>query len=249
MCSSPASSRRYSARVRGRRGAPAGASWPSSRLLLPLRDRVRNVRLTDHRVLQRGFNDAWRRTRVGAGPTEEFLGVYSGRINRESWGSPTITLPVSFAEQDMGKPTIAQSHSETIERREDPILRREVVLPVHHSAGQLARAALDEAIPPPALNGRSDDPRVAVSELVSNAVRHAGLVANSDLIHLRIEADDDHVRVEVEQRTSAGDVEVVLPRVTQDRFGGFGLQLVQASADAWGFEPGPPGCVWFEFRV
>ena len=149
----------------------------------------------------------------------------------------------------VGKLLPPKTYCETLERREALILRREVALPVHHSAGRLARAALDEAIPPPALNGRSDDPRDAVSELVSNAVRHAGLVANSDLIHLRIEADDDHVRVEVEQRTSAGDVEVVLPRVTQDRFGGFGLQLVQASADAWGFEPGPPGRAWFEFRV
>ncbi|HET9310221.1 MAG TPA: ATP-binding protein [Actinomycetota bacterium] len=118
---------------------------------------------------------------------------------------------------------------------------------MHQSAGRIARAALDEAVPPPALNGRSDDPRLALSELVSNAVRHAGLEANSELI-LRVESDDAHVRVEVEQPTSAGDVELVLPRFTQGRFGGFGLQLVQALADSWGFEPGPPGRVWFEFR-
>ena len=123
------------------------------------------------------------------------------------------------------------------------------MLPVHHTAGQLARSALDDAIPPPALNGRSDDPRLAVTELVSNAVRHAGIRANAGLIHLRIEADDDHVRVEVEQPTSASGVEMVDPRFAEGRSGGFGLRLVQASADAWGFEPGPPGRVWFEFRV
>jgi anti-sigma regulatory factor (Ser/Thr protein kinase) len=123
------------------------------------------------------------------------------------------------------------------------------MLPVHHTAGQLARSALDDAIPPPALNGRSDDPRLAVTELVSNAVRHAGIEANAGLIHLRIEADDDHVRVEVEQPTSANGVEMVDPRLTEGRSGGFGLRLVQASADVWGFEPGPPGRVWFEFRV
>ena len=147
-----------------------------------------------------------------------------------------------------GKPLTAQTHSERLEGREDPILRREVVLPVSHVAGQLARSALDDAIPPPALNGRSDDPRLAVTELVNNAVRHAGLEANAGLIHLRIEADDDHVRVEVEQPTSASEVDVVDPRFTEST-GGFGLRLVQASADAWGFEPGPPGRVWFEFRV
>ena len=108
---------------------------------------------------------------------------------------------------------------------------------------------MDEAIPPPALNGRSDDPRLAVSELVNNAVRHAGLEANSGLIRLRIEADDAHVHVEVEQPTSASGVHIVERPGTDGRSGGFGLQLVQASADTWGFEPGPPGRVWFEFRV
>jgi anti-sigma regulatory factor (Ser/Thr protein kinase) len=108
---------------------------------------------------------------------------------------------------------------------------------------------LDDAIPPPALNGRSEDPRLAVTELVSNAVRHEGLDPDTALIHLRIDADDDHVRVEVEQPTSASDVEVIDTRVREGRPGGFGLRLVQASADGWGFEPGPPGRVWFEFRI
>ena len=120
---------------------------------------------------------------------------------------------------------------------------------MHHTAGQLARSALDDAIPPPALNGRSDGPRLAVTELVSNAVRHAGMEANEGSIHLRIEADDDHVRVEVEQPTSARAVHVVERSGTDPRPGGFGLALVEASADDWGFEPGPPGRVWFEFRA
>lgn len=120
---------------------------------------------------------------------------------------------------------------------------------MHRSAGRLARAALDEAIPPPALNGRSDGPRLAVSELVNNAVRHAGMQPNSGLLHLRIEADDDHVHVEVEQPTSASGVHIVERPGTEGRSGGFGLALVKASADTWGFEPGPPGRVWFEFRV
>jgi anti-sigma regulatory factor (Ser/Thr protein kinase) len=124
-----------------------------------------------------------------------------------------------------------------------------VVLPVHHSAAQLARAALDDAIPPPALNGRSDDARLAVTELVTNAVRHAGLENDADLIHLRIEADDDHVHVEVEQPTSASGVHLVERRGNDARVGGFGLSLVRASADSWGFDPGPPGRVWFELKV
>jgi anti-sigma regulatory factor (Ser/Thr protein kinase) len=119
---------------------------------------------------------------------------------------------------------------------------------VHHSAGHLARDALDDAIPPPALNGRSEDPRLAVTELVSNAVRHAGLQPAVGFIHLRIEADDDHVRVEVEQPTSARGAHIVDRAAAAERAGGFGLRLVAASADTWGVEPGPPGRVWFEFR-
>ena len=78
-------------------------------------------------------------------------------------------------------------------------------------------------------------------------MRHAGLETDEASI-LRIEADDDHVRVEVEQPTSASDVHVVERSSADLRPGGFGLGLVEASADEWGYEPGPPGRVWFEFR-
>jgi anti-sigma regulatory factor (Ser/Thr protein kinase) len=129
------------------------------------------------------------------------------------------------------------------------ILRREMVLPADRHAAQQARAALDEAIPPSALEGRSEDPRLALTELVSNAVRHAGLEHGQAVISLLIEAYDDHVRVQVEQPTSAGDVHVVERPDIGENPGGFGLRLVQASADSWGYEPGPPGRVWFEFRT
>lgn len=117
------------------------------------------------------------------------------------------------------------------------------------SASLLARSALNEALPPPALDGRFEDVRLAASELATNAVRHAGLVPQEDEIRMVIETDEVHVRVEVEQRTPAGQVRVVPPSVEQVRVGGFGLHLVQSTADAWGYEPGPPGRVWFEFRT
>jgi hypothetical protein len=129
------------------------------------------------------------------------------------------------------------------------ILRREVILPAGPSAPLLARSALDDAIPPPALNGRSDDARVAISEITANAVRHAELVPGNDEIRMTITADDHHVRVDVEQRTPARQVRVIPPDAEPDRIGGFGLHLVDRLADDWGYEPGPPGRVWFEFRV
>jgi anti-sigma regulatory factor (Ser/Thr protein kinase) len=129
------------------------------------------------------------------------------------------------------------------------ILRREVVLPPDKSAPLLARSALNEAIPPPVLDSRLDDARLAVSEIVANAVRHADLDQSRDVVQMVIEADDDHVRVEVEQRTPADGVRLVTPRLDLDRVGGFGLRLVEHTADDWGYEVGPPGRVWFEFRT
>lgn len=68
-------------------------------------------------------------------------------------------------------------------------------------------------------------------------------------VRLVIEADEDAVRVEVEQPTMANEVRVVEPRLdVPERIGGFGLRLVEEVADAWGYEAGPPGRVWCEFR-
>ncbi len=127
-------------------------------------------------------------------------------------------------------------------------MRREVILPVNETAAPLARASLTSAIPPPDLSERGDDAQLAVTELAANVIRHAGL-RSDDTLRLVIEADDDRVRVEVEQATSAVDVHIVTPRLDDpDDIGGFGLRLVEHTADSWGHEPGPPGRVWFEFR-
>lgn len=113
----------------------------------------------------------------------------------------------------------------------------------------MARSALDQLIPPSALDGRSDDARVVISELVTNAIRHGHLRPDQDVLRLIIEVDDDHVRVEIEQSTAAGGVRIVNPRPDDpESVGGFGLRLTDALADEWGHEPGPPGIVWVEFR-
>jgi anti-sigma regulatory factor (Ser/Thr protein kinase) len=128
-------------------------------------------------------------------------------------------------------------------------MRREVILPATKSAPKLARDALNDAIPPPELEDRFEDARLAISEVVANAVLHGGLRHEEDTIRLTIAADDDLVRAEVEQPTPAKDVYPVEPRLDDpDRSGGFGLRIVEATADGWGVVPGPPGNVWFEFR-
>ena len=128
-------------------------------------------------------------------------------------------------------------------------MRRELILPADENAPILARSALNDAIPPPVLNERAHDARLAISEVAANAVRHGLLRPGQDTLRLVIDADDDRLRIELEQSTAAVGVRVVEPRLQDPvRVGGFGLRLVEQLADEWGVEIGPPGHVWFEFR-
>jgi anti-sigma regulatory factor (Ser/Thr protein kinase) len=128
-------------------------------------------------------------------------------------------------------------------------MRQELILPGDESAPMRARSALDDAIPPPVLNGRVADARLAITELVTNAVRHGRQRPHQDTLRLVIETDEDYVRVEVEQSTPAIGLRVIEPPTEESPpVGGYGLRLVEQTADEWGFELGPPGQVWFEFR-
>lgn len=78
-----------------------------------------------------------------------------------------------------------------------------------------------------------------VSELVVNAVSHAGSAATLRLAldgcMLRVEVDDTSPVVPEPKVTSAGDS------------GGRGLMIVEALADRWGVDPTASGkAVWFE---
>jgi anti-sigma regulatory factor (Ser/Thr protein kinase) len=127
-------------------------------------------------------------------------------------------------------------------------MRREVILPVSSAAPGVARAALEDVIPPPELAVRSEDARLVISELVTNAVKY-GESDMSNPIRMVIEADDAVVRVEVAQTLPAADLHPVAPRPEGDDIGGWGLHIAESLADAWGYEVGPPGRVWFEFRT
>lgn len=88
-------------------------------------------------------------------------------------------------------------------------MRAEVLLSVNDRAARLARSVLAEAIPPPQLDDRSGHLRLALSELVTNAIKHGRLRPDADTVRLVIEADEDAVRVEVEQPTKADEVRLV----------------------------------------
>ena len=83
---------------------------------------------------------------------------------------------------------------------------------------------------------------LVVSELVTNAMVHAGTGCTLDLRH-----SDDELRVEVRDRSHEAPVMGV---VHPDDVGGRGLLVVDAVTEAWGWEPTIDGKrVWAIFDV
>jgi anti-sigma regulatory factor (Ser/Thr protein kinase) len=109
----------------------------------------------------------------------------------------------------------------------------------------MARQALDGWLTDLVGVDTANAARLAASELVENAVRHASLQPD-DTISLVGLATDEIVRVEIEQRTPATDAHVVFLGGREPLEGGMGLRIVEELASAWGVRAGTPGAVWFE---
>ena len=121
-------------------------------------------------------------------------------------------------------------------------MRVERTLRVAPEAAAEARHALDGLI------GHLPDPRMRdvqllVSELVTNAVRHANL-DSGDVIELVIELADFTLRVEV--RDPGGGFVPSTPSPDPARPSGWGLYLVAELADRWGVDSDEETLVWFE---
>jgi anti-sigma regulatory factor (Ser/Thr protein kinase) len=115
------------------------------------------------------------------------------------------------------------------------VKRRTVQLPTDARAAQVARRELEAAatrLPP----DRRADARLLTTELVTNAFRHG-----HPPITLIIDEREDHLRVEV---ADAGEGR---PRRSPEpgAHGGWGLLLVETTADRWGVADGSTN-VWFE---
>jgi anti-sigma regulatory factor (Ser/Thr protein kinase) len=89
-----------------------------------------------------------------------------------------------------------------------------------------------------------EDVLLLVTELVTNAVRHAG-VGPDESLQVDLWRWTRRVRVEVAD-PGAGPAHVS-PRPGSNGVGGWGLVLVDRIAARWGVESGPSRhCVWFE---
>lgn len=99
--------------------------------------------------------------------------------------------------------------------------------------------ALDDQVSAQTLH----DLRLLVSELVTNSVRHAGLV-QSQAIELKVKLLPETVRVEVNDQGTGFQP---TPRTAQsDDQSGWGLYLVSRLADRWGVTSDGATRVWFE---
>ena len=106
-----------------------------------------------------------------------------------------------------------------------------VVAVARRHAVEACKESLDE--------DRCDDLALAVSELVTNAIRHGG-----DPVTLTVEPGRDAVRVEVTDGNP--DLEVPPEPMTLEP-GQRGLRLVAAVCRAWGWHEVAGGkCVWCE---
>jgi serine/threonine-protein kinase RsbW len=122
-------------------------------------------------------------------------------------------------------------------------VRVERRLPASPEAASVARHALDDlgdAVP----DARLRDVRLLVSEVVTNAVRHANLAAG-DAIELVVELKRRTLRVEVHD--PGGGFVPSAPSPDPTRPSGWGLYLVAELADRWGVDSDETTLVWFEF--
>jgi anti-sigma regulatory factor (Ser/Thr protein kinase) len=122
------------------------------------------------------------------------------------------------------------------------VTRVERRLAVTPEAAAEARHALDDiagGIP----DSRLRDVRLLVSELVTNAVRHANLSAG-DVILLVIDVGGGALRVEVHD--PGGGFVPTAPAPDPARPSGWGLYLVAELADRWGVDSEETTLVWFE---
>lgn len=87
----------------------------------------------------------------------------------------------------------------------------------------------------------TDDVLLAMTETVTNAVRHGSPPVSVELVN-----DPPHLRVEV---TDGSDVLPRVPRQERDREGGRGLALLEDLTERWGVSrlTGGGKTVWFLF--
>jgi len=112
--------------------------------------------------------------------------------------------------------------------------------PARPAAIGRARHDVEDALTQTDLDPRtSGDLMLLVSELVTNAVRHA----RSDRFEVRLEVSPETLRLEVHDEGAGFEPEIA---PSDDGTGGYGLFIVDRLADRWGVEREAGGVIWLE---
>ncbi len=119
-------------------------------------------------------------------------------------------------------------------------MKLDLELPSTPAAPAAARGALDQQVAHALSDAQMRDVRLLVSELVTNAVRHAEGAA----VRLVVSLKRGVLRVEVHDLGTGFQPKA--PPQDPLRASGWGLVLVQELADRWGVDGTPRTRVWFE---
>jgi anti-sigma regulatory factor (Ser/Thr protein kinase) len=142
---------------------------------------------------------------------------------------------------------IASSRGDGQSRREGATVEtHEHRLPHSPRAAPIARSLAEEELGPYLTSERAEDLRLLVSELVTNAVKHAP-PERDGMIVLQLERNDDAVRIVV--RDGGTHVDPNLAGFESPADGHFGLFLVDTRADRWGFSIDGDKGFWFEMDM
>jgi anti-sigma regulatory factor (Ser/Thr protein kinase) len=88
--------------------------------------------------------------------------------------------------------------------------------------------------------------RLAVSEVVTNAVQHGS--TGDQTIDIALHISTDAIRVTVTQREPVFD-RPQRPAPLPSAEGGYGLHLLEVLSNRWGVDASPPPKVWFELDL
>jgi anti-sigma regulatory factor (Ser/Thr protein kinase) len=117
----------------------------------------------------------------------------------------------------------------------------ELELPGDNGAPALARRAVEERVDHGYDEEQAGTLLLLVTELVTNAVLHAG--APGSPVLLRVSVAPGRLRVEVHDRGPGFEMHKPKPRGSS---GGYGLFLVERMSDRWGVNREGDTYVWFE---
>jgi anti-sigma regulatory factor (Ser/Thr protein kinase) len=123
-------------------------------------------------------------------------------------------------------------------------LRAVLQIPVSAASPRGARHAVAALLDLWRLTAVADDAELVVSELITNAYRHA---PGTVVYELEVLAHDDRVRISL---TDGSAIRPIVAELNQDQPGGRGMRIIETLAHEWGAEDHQGGKrVWLDLLL